>query len=57
MFDTNERIDIEKLKVTESILYYADVLMYEDELADNGRSLLNAKIVSKIKKICTLLMN
>ncbi|XP_074660671.1 TIP41-like protein [Tubulanus polymorphus] len=39
-----ERIDIEKLKVKEKILFYADVLLYEDELADNGCSSLNVKI-------------
>jgi hypothetical protein len=47
-FTSDERIDIEKLKVKEQILYYADVLLFEDELADNGSSMLNVKMVRSI---------
>ncbi|XP_064628361.1 TIP41-like protein [Lineus longissimus] len=43
-FASDERIDIEKLKVKEQILYYADLLLFEDELADNGSSTLNVKM-------------
>ncbi|XP_048767537.1 TIP41-like protein [Ostrea edulis] len=42
--ETTERIDIEKLKVREKILFYEDMLLFEDELADNGTSVLNARM-------------
>lgn len=42
--ETMERIDIEKLKVREKILFYEDMLLFEDELADNGTSLLNVRM-------------
>jgi len=32
--------------VLDQILYYADVPLFEDELHDNGESILNARIVS-----------
>ncbi|KAL4232786.1 hypothetical protein ACF0H5_007473 [Mactra antiquata] len=41
---TDERIDIEKLKVREKIHFYEDILLFEDELSDNGSSLINVKI-------------
>merc|ERR1712198_556971 len=41
---TDERIDLEKLKVKEKILFYDDVCLYEDELGDNGTSMLSVKI-------------
>ncbi|KAK3098111.1 hypothetical protein FSP39_016204 [Pinctada imbricata] len=41
---TEERIDIEKLKVREKIMFYEDLLLFEDELADNGTSMLSVKI-------------
>jgi len=42
---TNERIDLEQLKVKEKIYFYEDVILYEDELADNGIAKLNVKMV------------
>ncbi|KAJ7385752.1 hypothetical protein OS493_013785 [Desmophyllum pertusum] len=33
---TKERIDMEQLKVKEKIYFYEDIILYEDELADNG---------------------
>lgn len=42
---TDERIDIEKLKVKEKILFYQDLMLYEDELHDNGISSCTIKIV------------
>jgi len=42
--ETTERIDLEKLKVREKIHFYADILLFEDELADNGSSMLSVKI-------------
>lgn len=41
---TTDRIDLEKLKVREKIMFYEDMLMFEDELADNGTSVLSVKI-------------
>ncbi|ESO84906.1 hypothetical protein LOTGIDRAFT_131242 [Lottia gigantea] len=41
---TEERIDLEKLKKREEILFYDDFLLFEDELSDNGSSMLNCKI-------------
>ncbi|XP_042913233.2 TIP41-like protein, partial [Parasteatoda tepidariorum] len=42
---TDERINIEKLKVKEKILFYEDVMLFEDELADNGTAHCSVKIV------------
>ncbi|EGC39178.1 hypothetical protein DICPUDRAFT_86195 [Dictyostelium purpureum] len=42
--NTTEKIDIEKLKRPDPILFFDDVLLYEDELADNGESMLSVKI-------------
>ena len=33
---SDEKIDYERLKVQEAILFYEDVILYEDELDDNG---------------------
>ncbi|XP_054710061.1 TIP41-like protein [Uloborus diversus] len=41
---TEERIDIEKLKVKSEILFYEDVILFEDELADNGIAQFTVKI-------------
>lgn len=41
---TDERIDMEKLKVREKIHFYDDILLFEDELSDNGTSVMNVKI-------------
>ncbi|CAG8775430.1 15309_t:CDS:2, partial [Gigaspora margarita] len=41
---TTDRIDIEKLKIPEPILFYDEIILFEDELADNGTALLNAKV-------------
>lgn len=41
---SQERIDIERLKVRDKILFYADVGLYEDELHDCGCSMLSVKI-------------
>ncbi|KAJ8929504.1 hypothetical protein NQ314_017797 [Rhamnusium bicolor] len=42
--ETEERIDIEKLKQKEKILFYQDLMLYEDELHDNGISSCTIKI-------------
>ena len=41
---TEDRINYEKLKERERILFYKDVVLYEDELDDNGCSKLSVKI-------------
>lgn len=41
---TDERIDINKLKVREEILFYDDVTLYEDELADHGTAQFSVKV-------------
>ena len=52
--ETDERIDMEKLKVREQIHFYADILLFEDELGDNGHSMLSVKIVSLIRQAILL---
>lgn len=41
---SNDKIDYEKLKERENILFYKDIVLYEDELDDNGCSKLSIKI-------------
>lgn len=43
--ETDEKIDIELLKKKEKIYFFEDVILFEDELADNGCALLNVKMV------------
>lgn len=43
---TLERIDMEKLKAREQIMFFDDVLLFEDELHDHGVSMISVKIVS-----------
>ena len=45
---TGERIDYEKLKQPEKIYFYDEVILFEDELADNGTAVLSVKIVSGV---------
>lgn len=45
--ETNERIDVDKLKRREKILFYHDLTLFEDELHDNGIAVCSVKIVSK----------
>lgn len=42
---TDERINIEKLKEREKILFYHELMLYEDELHDNGIASCTVKIV------------
>uniref|UniRef100_A0A8C7MII6 TIP41-like protein n=1 Tax=Oncorhynchus kisutch TaxID=8019 RepID=A0A8C7MII6_ONCKI len=44
--ETLERIDMEKLKAREQIMFFDDVLLFEDELHDHGVSMISVKIVS-----------
>jgi type 2A phosphatase activator TIP41 len=41
---TDQQIDLEKLKRQEPILFYDELTLYEDELADNGISNLILKV-------------
>lgn len=41
---TEERIDVDKLKVKSKILFYQDIILFEDELADNGTAQCSVKI-------------
>ncbi|XP_005993451.1 TIP41-like protein [Latimeria chalumnae] len=41
---TTDRIDMEKLKAREQIMFFEEVLLFEDELHDHGVSSLNVKI-------------
>jgi len=45
---TNEQINIEILKRPDPILFYDDIILFEDELDDNGISKMNVRIVSLI---------
>lgn len=42
---TDARIDYEKLKEREPILWFEEVGLYEDELHDHGVSAMNVKVV------------
>ena len=42
--ETSERIDVNKLKVREEILFYDELTLYEDELADHGTAQYNLKV-------------
>ncbi|XP_018556437.1 TIP41-like protein isoform X2 [Lates calcarifer] len=42
--ETAERIDMEKLKAREQIMFFDDVLLFEDELHDHGVSMISVKI-------------
>lgn len=42
--DSEEQIDVVALASKEPILFYDEVVLYEDELADNGVSLLTVKV-------------
>ena len=43
--ETDERIDIEKLKRKDKILFYVDLTLFEDELHDNGIAACSIKMV------------
>ncbi len=46
---TEDKINYEKLKIQEKILFYDELILFEDELDDNGCSKLSVKIVSGFK--------
>lgn len=55
---TSDRIDLEKLKAREQIMFFEEVLLFEDELHDHGVSMISVKIVSDghvfICKLCVV---
>ena len=46
--ETAERISVEKLQARDRIHFYTDLLLFEDELHDNGCSILTVKVVNTI---------
>ncbi|KAJ7562544.1 hypothetical protein O6H91_03G073800 [Diphasiastrum complanatum] len=42
--DCDDKIDLVALRAKDPILFYDEVVLYEDELADNGVSLLSVKV-------------
>jgi len=42
--NTKARIDIEKLKARDPILFHDDIVLFEDELHDNGISIQNVRL-------------
>lgn len=55
--ETDERVDIELLKKKEKIYFFDDVILFEDELADNGCALLNVKMVLKMVFLMSLTLS
>lgn len=44
--ETNERIDVDKLRQRDKIMFYHELTLFEDELHDNGIAANSVKIVS-----------
>ncbi|CAK8672464.1 unnamed protein product [Clavelina lepadiformis] len=44
VLETTERINVQRLKMKEKILYFEEMTLFEDELADNGCAQLTVKI-------------
>lgn len=43
--ETEDKIDLNRLRAPEPMLFFDEVVLFEDELADNGISFLSAKVV------------
>ncbi|KAK2750692.1 hypothetical protein FQN57_002765 [Myotisia sp. PD_48] len=52
---SNITLPIDRLKQPDPILFFDDVMLYEDELADNGISMLSCKI--RVMPSCMLLLS
>eukprot|EP00252_Welwitschia_mirabilis_P018188 TRINITY_DN40443_c0_g1_i1.p1 TRINITY_DN40443_c0_g1~~TRINITY_DN40443_c0_g1_i1.p1 ORF type:complete len:308 (-),score=61.92 TRINITY_DN40443_c0_g1_i1:223-1146(-) len=52
--ECDERIDLVALQSKDPILFYDEVILYEDELADNGVSLLTVKV--RVMPTCWFLL-
>jgi type 2A phosphatase activator TIP41 len=55
--DPTHEIDIAELSRRDPIKFYAEIPLYEDELHDNGASLLSVRVVRHIVCDTTLLLN
>ena len=53
---SNKSIDLDLLRMQDKILYFKEIIFYEDELDDNGISILSAKVVRPITNIYILLI-
>lgn len=49
--ETDSGIDYEKLKQPERIHFFDDLVLFEDELADNGIAELRVKIVRQLGSV------
>jgi type 2A phosphatase activator TIP41 len=49
--ETDDKIELEKLKEHEKIFFYDDVTLFEDELADNGCAVMNVKVVTLLQRL------
>ena len=49
--ETELKINYEKLKEQERILFFDEVILYEDELDDNGCSMLSSKLVRRYTRL------
>jgi len=50
---SDERIDVDRLKVRDQISFYSDIMLFEDELHDSGCSVLSVKIVRHLALNCS----
>ena len=50
---SDERIDMDRLKVRHQIGFYSDIVLFEDELHDSGCSVLNVKIVGWMPSVAS----
>ncbi|KAJ3062985.1 hypothetical protein HDU98_001197 [Podochytrium sp. JEL0797] len=51
---TESKIDVEMLKRNDPILWYDEIVLYEDELADNGACMLTARV--RVMPTCFLIL-
>jgi type 2A phosphatase activator TIP41 len=49
--ETKERIDMDKLRKRDKIMFYHELTLFEDELHDNGIAANSVKIVSYLFQI------
>jgi len=43
-----DTIDLDRLRKPEPILFFDEIVLFEDELADNGTAMYTVKLVSKL---------
>ena len=49
-----DRVDIAKLSIPEPILFYEEIMLYEDELGDNGTGIISVKV--RVMSSCFLIL-